>query len=440
MFRRYLDISLFTYIILNVLILLLYSNEIGPKIDLFFINIINGSFSFIIIYVLAPKRNILLSELIFIIFCYNLALSLLFYIIFISFTGKPFEFHPVDSLWYNHIGYILKNKSFSWILSYVSNEIGIDDTGFILIVTCIYKIWFSPLAVVICKVLTHTLSVFLLFRIAQSFLSYHYAVIGSVIYGSSLYSVFYEANGLKEIFMIFIVIFSFFWFYRYIETNNITYLIISLLISLILVFFRIPLVLFCFLSFGITIYYQNRAIKPIDALAIITIIIASIFLYDKFKPLIYRYTGSSVEMTYALKSKSTRGFTFGLSYLTAVISGFLGPFPTIMPIAGRENLSMIAPSLFLRVMLSGFFLYGIFYSIKTKYILVFPVIVFSILEIIALIYLLETFELRKALPHMAFVIFITLLGLQECKKENLFINFMIALSILILISWNIFRL
>jgi len=439
MFRRTLNLSFFIYILLNIIIFSLYSTENNFKIELFFINTIHGLISFFIIYTLWRRSEPPLSEIISIIFIYNVVLTLSFYIIFNVYTGKPFEFRPSDSLWYNHIGRILRNKSFSGILRYVSNEIAIDDTGFIVIVSYIYKLWFSPLAVVICKVFTHTFSIILLFRIAQSFLSYRNAVIGSVIYGTSLYSVFFEANGLKEIFMVFIVILSFYCFYRYLEENSIPYLIISLLIPFMLVLFRIPLAIFCYLSFGITIYYRRRSFKAIDVAAILMLIIGCIFLYDKYEPLLYRYTDSSAEMTFAQKAKITRGFTFGLSYLTAIISGFFGPFPTLLPISGKENLSLIAPSLSLRVMFSAYFLYGIFHSIKTKHFLLFPIVVFTFIEIVALIYLLEIFELRKSLPHMAFVIFITMYGLQVSKKQNIFINSMIVISVAILVSWSFLR-
>jgi len=45
------------------------------------------------------------------------------------------------------------------------------------------------------------------------------------------------------------------------------------------------------------------------------------------------------------------------------------------------------------------------------------VVIFTFIEIVALIYLLEIFELRKALPHLVFVIFITMYGTKVCMKN-----------------------
>ena len=131
MFRRSFNLSFLIYFLLNITIYLLYPNQINFKNNLFIVNTIHGIGSFFILYYFVQKSELRLPEFISIIIVYNIVLTISFYLLFITYTGKPFEFNPSDSLLYHHLGRLLKNRTSSWILRYVSNELAIGEFGFV---------------------------------------------------------------------------------------------------------------------------------------------------------------------------------------------------------------------------------------------------------------------------------------------------------------------
>ena len=131
--------------------------------------------------------------------------------------------------------------------------------------------------------------------------------------------------------------------------------------------------------------------------------------------------------------------------ITAIFSGLLGPLPTLLPLRGYENMSVFSSGLIIKVFLSSYFVLGSFLIFIKRNKLLLPIVIFSLLEILSLSYLLETFELRKSLPHFPFVIMIALYtfeSIQQKRYNRLILNTM-RLSNLILVLvvffWNYLR-
>ena len=138
--------------------------------------------------------------------------------------------------------------------------------------------------------------------------------------------------------------------------------------------------------------------------------------------------------------------TIAFSSAVSVVSGLFGPFPTILPFPGKENLSVSAGSLILKIFISAYFFVGAYFAYKARNAVALGMAIFCLLEIGSLMYLFETFELRKGFPHIAFFALIAIYGFEKLKTsqskynrlKKLIFTGNLALAGAIF-SWNILR-
>jgi hypothetical protein len=270
----------------------------------------------------------------------------------------------------------------------------------------------SPLFVNILNVFINLGTVLLLYKTGRLFLTKRYAFLGAFIYGISQYAVFYMSSGLKETLMVFIAVASTFFYVKYVKKNKLKYLIFCSITGLTLILFRTPLAFFLLISFAYCELTKNKvSFKRYFVAALL--VVGAFLLFQLFNNLLFRYIFSPGN---EVVSQATGAESQQFAYFTGLLSGLFGPFPTFMPFNNSEKISLFAGSLTLKVYLALPFLYACFYAIKLKHSYMKPLVFFTLFEIAGLVFLAESFELRKSLPHLPFVILLAMYGVSNYRK------------------------
>ena len=270
-----------------------------------------------------------------------------------------------------------------------------------------------------------------------------YAYLSALTFSISSFFIWFNSSGLKESTMIFLITYSFLNYYNFLKTRSYKYILylIPFLISLFL--FR-PVIVFLILG-SILISSLLKRKGYLDKIFVFLIIIGLFFGSNLVNEIFFKYlTGGGVVQMIA--SRELEGMVKGsveFTYIVNLLAGFIGPFPTILPNT-RPDLSLYAPGLIYKMIISIPFLFGVFYIFKRNLYIYFPIVLFVLFESISLIFILESLELRKSLPHFPFIYivsfgFISYLdsfnSLQR-KKFYKILNFTFFMVFVMIIYWN----
>lgn len=373
-------------------------------------------------------------------FLYFTGLVLAVKFIFLSVNNSYFAYSPGDSWDYHLLATNMAELSFEGSMNLLNSTYTPDDWGFPFVMYLLYSIVASPFVLTIFNIICVLLTFRMVRYMGRQFMSNEASDVAALIIGCSQYMIFFSATGLKEVLMVTIIIASFYYYFKYLRSQNNWFLFISIAIAVVLIFFRIPLVLFILIAIVFN-QIRNSDAKFKNAALIVFVCFASAALW-LVSDLIYRY----IRLAQNVGELKASGFSYssGFTYVVALISGFLGPLPTLVPIEENVNNAFYAGSLFLKVLISPFFLIGIYKIAKNKNKYLIPLLVFCICEIFSLTYILESFEFRKSLPHIPFVIMIAVYVI-ETLRVNRFSKAMIkygslAAMILLVLFWNLLRL
>lgn len=411
--------------------------ELQGKYEVFYIyNLIISILYFLFLVFIVYKRSYTTFQLMFFTFFITLVFVLANNYVFQLLGNSYFMPRAKDPIAYHSLASNMMKMDFSEKLTFFSS-FSISDLGFPLYLSYVYSIIHSPLFANICNVFVHLCTVLLLFKIGRFFLSRKYAFMGAFIYGISQYAVWFISSGLKETIMVFFVIASVFFYLKYVKKNTLFYLFLALISALFLILFRIPIVIFLVGAFAIC-ELTKKKVGFKQYFAVIFVVLSVFLLSQFYSTLLLKYTTLS-------QFAQTEGGFQQFAYATAFIAGFFGPFPTYMPFDGKENLSLIAGSLTLYVFLTLPFLYACYYALKSNNIYMKPLVIYALFEITGLVYLAQSFDLRKGIPHILLAIMLAMYTLSNYRKFNktihkyIFGGFYITITG-ILFFWNYLRL
>ena len=266
-----------------------------------------------------------------------------------------------------------------------------------------------------------------------------FALLAAIFFSISSFNIWFLISGLKEPLVVLLLLLYTLILIKYLDDRRPGYLPVLLIIALSLSLFRSALLIFILVSSISGLLFRKgidfRKLIAIIILAAITFV--GVFQYRDSIQVYLNNTGSVEQST-------------PKSLPLVFMAGVLGPFPTIIPKTEKKyaDVSVYAPSLIFKVILSLFFLYGAYFIFIEKQYQLIPLVIFCFIEIIALALVGSTFKLRYSIPHMAFIYIIGFYGIQkvvlnEVKYSKLLgeiaIGFQIA-SIGIITFWNILRL
>jgi len=241
----------------------------------------------------------------------------------------------------------------------------------------------------------NTLNAIFLFNIGKSVMSRQYAYLASLTYAISSYSVFFMGCGLKEEILVFLVIFSIYMLYKYMEQRKWSYLVIGTISSILIVFFRPPITVFVWVTYIVMLLNGTKS-NVIRSFFIIVILFVFALAFNMMHYSVERYAhGGDVTTSYMFVTTS-------LFQKMALYAGALiGPFPQLLQVGEAISYKPIfGAGLLFKFLFFFAFWKGFIYAIKAKQVEVYPLFVFCLLEMVGLSIALDGLELRKAMPHI----------------------------------------
>lgn len=380
------------------------------------------------------------------------AFSSLFITIYVSMfyfeSGRFLPFSASDSVKYDYVADYIAQGPVKDSLSNFPDDIKKlkdDDKGFIVYASMLYRIMPSNLSLIFCNLFLNIATTIFIYRLGRRILSKMGAFVSALMFGLATYTIFFQVSGLKETLMVFLTVGSFFCFLRGFEKGSSISFFVALLLCLSLMFFRVPLAFFVLISV-ICCYFIKKSMSSVSGIAILTILILTgVFFYLQFGEYMDRYMRAFSRVLRIKGDEFGGDIYFGGT--VAVFSGLFGPFPTIIPFEGKENISIYAGSLVLKVLISAYFFVGTYFAYREKNSIVIGLAIFCLLEIGGLSYLMETLEFRKGFPHMAFFILVALYGFErieigrskKCSVARIFVKITNGALAGVILCWNILR-
>ena len=314
------------------------------------------------------------------------------------YTGNTFLFSEGDARLYERASFLLKDKGFVEALALLSRGATYDDWGAPMSMAFLLKIVPNKLFVNICYILMNVIGALCLFSIGRNIkMSRKYAYMAALSYAISSYSIFFIGSFLKEEILCFLVIVSFYLLYQYNKNQNLLYLAVGGFTSSLIVFFRVPVAIFLWLSYASLLLLGNKGHikRMLFAFLFITVYLLTVGLLEYSST---RYVNSG-DVTDSYQYVTTTLFQKVVSSLGALV----GPFPTLFQIS---TVNFTQKPLFGAGLLFKFLLFypywkGFVYCMKIKAVEVYPLFLFTAMEMVGLCVVFDGLELRKAMPHIA---------------------------------------
>ena len=330
------------------------------------------------------------------------------------YTGNTMMFSEMDAKAYLRHSSHLANIPLSKYLVYLKSiGWGYDDWGAPVVQSFLLTLVPSKLFVNFCYIVIGTIGACALFDIGRSIMQVKYAYIASLSYSVASYSLFFCSSFLKEAILVFIVIESFWFLYKYFSGEGFYHLFIGLSISLLLFFFRPPIAVFIWIAVG-AYFIMQRGNNANSAIALLVIFVIFSVAYSLVIENVNRYT-SGGDIT------RTEGYVKGTRFtlLVSALGSLIGPFPEMFSLGGG-NLSykaLFGAGLLFKYLLLFPFWKGFMYCIRARHAIAYPLFVFAILEMSGLALVADGLELRKALPHIPIYILAAFWWMSEYDED-----------------------
>lgn len=329
---------------------------------------------------------------------YSLIFVSLYLLLSYYYTDNTFLFSYRDARVYEQLSFQMKDMSLPEAFNYISDVWRYDDWGAPISMAIILKIVPSKLFVNFCYILMNTIIALLMCDMGKMLgISRKYSYIAALAFSIASYSLFIMGSFLKEETFELLIILSIWGLYKYKISSKIEYLILGGAVSILIIFFRVPVALFIWLSYAALLLLGDGShIKK--ALFVILGIIVSVLVVGLWQYSANRYANEG-DITSSVKYIQTSLFQKIVGYISISV----GPFPTMYHLTGTtlRYSAMIGAGLLFKFLLFLPFWKGVVYSVRTKARLLYPMYVFTILNMVGLMVVLRI-DFRFALTSMPF--------------------------------------
>lgn len=333
------------------------------------------------------------------VFCYSIIFEILLLDASFYYTGDSYYWDYTDPYVYAKVDNAIVESETSFIdqpaLIQKLRGWGFDDWGASMAQSLFLGLIQSRYFLFISQTALGTVGAMLMFSFGKEIMRPAYAYMAALTYSISSFSIFYYASYRKEIFMVFIVIASFWTFYKFLSTQKKTYLILAIIITLILVFFRAAVTVLLWI--GMMSYFGGRKINKDNAGPVVLVLF--VVLAVSAPILLAKLNSFANELSRHENYIHTTKFNIIVSSIGVMI----GPFPQMVQqgVKDMSQLPWYGPGLLLKFILFLAFWNGFVVCLKKWGVTILPLFVFTILEMLALAIMNDGLELRKAMPHIS---------------------------------------
>jgi hypothetical protein len=355
--------------------------------------------------------NVSIKGILALVFLYQLVLSVLLYNYFLYVYGDPFGFNPVDSLFYLNLAEYALNHSLGDLISYMqSQNIEIADYGFPFIRFFIFKLAGSLNAGIVFMVFVNIISVTLgswyLYKLSLFFLKNKSSKVVVLLWGLNSCSVYINVRGCKESIFVTLLIIAMYQLYSYYRKKNISSLFLSVIFIGATIFFRIWLTAF----FVIIILFKPIYSGNCKRFALLMVIVLTIittyanYFISAFSPVMER-------LLLRQENSSNR---FGNMLLINMITGFLGPYPSILQ-STDQNTFFWASYAGFKTFFSLFALYGGWYILKNQITKLYPLFFYIFFNILLVVGSVRSFSYRFSYTMIPFFFILIVYGFNHFR-------------------------
>ncbi|NEW61433.1 hypothetical protein GSY74_09080, partial [Sulfurovum sp. bin170] len=373
------------------------------------------------------------------VFVYSFIFVAAFNYISYFYNNNFFVFSESDAMGYHKYAKLMVNmsslgESIEFYLEYWDP----DDLGMVMLLYPLYLLSESNLMLNVFYLFIGVITALSLFSISQHFMTKKYAFLSALAYSLSSFVLFFHSIGMKESFMIMLVVLSFDFYYRFIESKSIFHLTAMIVFMGLLFFFRpaIPVIVVVSIVLGFILSKKG---------GVIFILVSIILMSDLILNATSVYTAGGIDTL--IEIRRLQGMIIGgvpFTYAVNILSQSVGPLPTLLSEAAIPT--FYGPGLIYRILLAFPFWLGVIYIYSTKNYKLYPLTIFIVMEMASLIFILDGFELRKGLPHIPFVFVIAfwfldkydrkIIHFKNKKRFRIFFNFSMFFFTLIIFYWN----
>lgn len=441
--NRILNTWFFLSLVLVILTLVVaFANYESVRFSVFFINLLSLiGFYLIVQNSLINHNNTYYSSgrLLRTLFWYSLAFVLAYNFLYYYVNNNFFEFSARDSLSYDEWAkWMVKGGNiFTGISKYLKYGFPIDDLGAATITSLAYIFYPSTLMFNFFNVAAGIVTAASIYRISLNFTNKKYAYLTALTYGLSSFVIYLYSTGMKETFFAMIVVLTFERVLLYLKKKSLMQLIILFAFGFLIYFFR-PAVL---IMIVISVFSGVLLSKRKNIYTYLLLLIISIMFFSFYSNILVSIKSISVDSDIVAQRQNLDTSLF--NYLAALASAIFGPLPTYLPVIDREQQAFYSIGLGFRVFLTIFFLWGLV-KIRTEgNPFLIAIGIFTLLEILSLALILESFELRLNSPHLPFVYIIAFYFMFKYNniimkpRVKKIITSSIFVSSIIIIIWNL---
>lgn len=356
------------------------------------------------------NRRLLLT-----VFLYTLIFTMIYLQMAFFYTGNDFLFSEFDAKKYELHAFRMKEMNFIDALTYISYVWGYDDWGAPVSMAYLLKIVPQKLFINFCYIVLNSFSALFLFSIGRTLkMTRKYAYMAALSYAVASYTLFFLGSFLKEEILNFLVITSFYLLYQFYKKQSLIYLVGGGVASLLIVFFRVPIALFVWVSYASLLLLGTKGhIKRMLFLFLfifVSVLATGLFIYSSA-----RYANSG-DVSNSYQYVSTNLFQKVVSSLGALI----GPFPALFQITSVKftQKPMFGAGLLYKFLLFFPFWKGLIHAVKEKVVDVYPLFIFTVMEMIGLCVVVDGLELRKAMPHVPLFILAAFWYMDRFDKDT----------------------
>ena len=382
------------------------------------------------------KQHILLSVLLYQLLCSFIMVGFNYEI-----YGDIYGYNPIDADIYRNFGNIFTSKDFSDALNYLKyNANDVDDYGYPLIIFFSKKLcndYFLQFIVFANAMAVSIASVYL-YGLSSLFLPRGEARVVALIWGIMPFSIYTTAAGLKENFFVLLIVLCFYNLYKYISHKCFYSLCFFLLFASMTFLFRLVVGYAIILSFISYIVFNNKMFFKHYKLIVIFSLIIIFFTFGYLAEFVINQRGYEYEMVQATASEKTGGLVGGI---TNILAGFIGPFPNFVS-SSPEKITYITRysfTPFFKMIISFYFLYAVYYIIKNKKTILFPMIILFVVNIIMLIFTFFTLHDRYQWPHIPVFLLLSAYGYMLSRQSHnirKIYSYYLCVILLIIIVFN----
>lgn len=309
-----------------------------------------------------------------------------------------FVFSKADSMEY-YLGALKMSKmGMADSFRYLFLNFGFDDWGAFLWVTAVFRIVPSILFLDFLCCIMGAFSALMMFNIGRSLMPKRYAYMAALTFSIASFAACHSVGVSKEDVTSFLILAAFYFFYIYLRRKNKIHLVFSLLFSLSILIFRVPVSLLLLFSLGLTLvlmYSKGPFVMILGVLLAVVIYSSSLFA------LTYEGYLASGNVDALIERKVEMAGGGGIvNQVADPLAAFVGPFPSIMMKVVKHT-PFFASGLLFRILLAAPSFVGVYFAFRHKYKRLYPLIFFFLANALGVAISVKGLEYRLSHPHMA---------------------------------------